>query len=246
MGKTNALRGRISNFQQTASESIPEVWERLQEYILACPHHGMENWLILQNFYNGLTFTSRAHIDAATGGAFISLAVSGATTLIEKMVSNQGWSEDRLQTQEDGMHTAKETDMLAKKLDLLIKHVDEHDTIKGKTYGTVQSLYSHTPCEMCGNFGHSGKDRLKTHVDAWYNNYNRFCPQGDPGWNQSYPQYQEGNYAYLNFANQSSLIDLLLEQAQINKNLIENLASNDKILENINSNLEDLNFSFKN
>jgi len=27
--KTNALRGRISNFQQTASESIPEVWERL-------------------------------------------------------------------------------------------------------------------------------------------------------------------------------------------------------------------------
>ena len=99
MDKTNALRGRISNFQQTASESIPEVWERLQEYILACPHHGMENRLILQNFYNGLTSTSRAHIDAAVGGAFFSLIVNKATTLIKKMVSNQGWSEDRLQTQ---------------------------------------------------------------------------------------------------------------------------------------------------
>ena len=54
MGKTNALRGRISNFQQVSNESIPEAWERLQEYILACPHHGMDNWLILQNFYNGL------------------------------------------------------------------------------------------------------------------------------------------------------------------------------------------------
>jgi len=97
----------------------------------------MENWLILQNFYDGLTATSRAHIDAATGGAFISLAVSGATTLIEKMVSNQGWSEDRLQTQEDGMHTMEETDMLAAKLDLLIKSLDRH--------GTVQSLYSHIP-----------------------------------------------------------------------------------------------------
>ena len=43
MGKTNALRGRISNFQQTASESIPEAWERIQEYILACPHHWMED-----------------------------------------------------------------------------------------------------------------------------------------------------------------------------------------------------------
>jgi len=29
MGKTNALRGRISNFQQNATESIPEAWERL-------------------------------------------------------------------------------------------------------------------------------------------------------------------------------------------------------------------------
>ena len=52
-GKTNALRGRILSFQQASNESIPEAWERLQEYILACPHHGMDNWLILQNFYNG-------------------------------------------------------------------------------------------------------------------------------------------------------------------------------------------------
>ena len=34
LGKTNALRRRISSFQQTGMESIPEVWERLQEYIL--------------------------------------------------------------------------------------------------------------------------------------------------------------------------------------------------------------------
>ena len=53
-GKTNALHGRILNFQLASNESIPEAWERFQEYILACPHHGMDNWLILQNFYNGL------------------------------------------------------------------------------------------------------------------------------------------------------------------------------------------------
>ena len=121
IGKTNALRRRISNFQHALSESIPEAWERLQEYILACPHHGMKDWLILQNFYNMLTSTSRAHIDAAAGGAIFSLTVSRATTLIEKMVSIQGWSKDRLQTQEDGMHTVEETDMLTTKLDLLIK-----------------------------------------------------------------------------------------------------------------------------
>nr|ABA97775.1 Transposable element protein, putative, Retrotrans_gag [Oryza sativa Japonica Group] len=47
MGKTNALRGRISSFQQTRDKSIPDAWERLQEYVATCPHHGMDDWLIL-------------------------------------------------------------------------------------------------------------------------------------------------------------------------------------------------------
>jgi hypothetical protein len=42
-GKTNALRGRIANFQQTSMEPIPEAWQRTQEYIQACSHHGIEN-----------------------------------------------------------------------------------------------------------------------------------------------------------------------------------------------------------
>jgi len=42
VGKTNALRNRISGTQQLPDETIPEAWERLQEYIQACPHHGIE------------------------------------------------------------------------------------------------------------------------------------------------------------------------------------------------------------
>jgi len=139
----------------------------------------MKDWLILQNFYNMLTSTSRAHIDAAAGGAIFSLTVSRATTLIEKMVSIQGWSKDRLQTQEDGMHTIEKIDMLAAKLDLLIKRLDEHDAIKGTPYGTVQSLYSHIPGEVCGNFRHLGNDYLETHEDAL--NDNGFHPEGGLG-----------------------------------------------------------------
>ena len=78
-------------------ESIPEAWERLQEYITAYPHHGMDEWLVLQNFYNRLTMTSRAHIDAAAGGAFLDMTITKDKALVEKMISNQGWSEERLQ-----------------------------------------------------------------------------------------------------------------------------------------------------
>jgi hypothetical protein len=81
----------------------------------------MDNWLILQNFYNGLTPTARGHVDVAAGGAFFSLTIANATKLIEKMVSNQGWSDDRLWPRQRGTHTTKEADMLNANMDLLIK-----------------------------------------------------------------------------------------------------------------------------
>jgi hypothetical protein len=34
---------------------------------------------------------SKGHVDAAAGGAFLSLTVDGAKALIEKMVANQSW-----------------------------------------------------------------------------------------------------------------------------------------------------------
>jgi hypothetical protein len=46
-----------------SSESIPEAWEMLREYILTCPYYRMDYRLILQNFYNGLTPITCDHID---------------------------------------------------------------------------------------------------------------------------------------------------------------------------------------
>ena len=40
------------------------------------------------------------------------------------MVSNQGWSDDRLQPRQRGMHSVKAADMLAMKIDLLNKFED--------------------------------------------------------------------------------------------------------------------------
>nr|AAX95263.1 Transposable element protein, putative [Oryza sativa Japonica Group]AAX95932.1 Transposable element protein, putative [Oryza sativa Japonica Group]ABA93388.1 Zinc knuckle family protein [Oryza sativa Japonica Group] len=179
MGETNALRGRISSFQQTRDQSISEAWERLQEYMAACPHHGMDDWLILQNFYNGLTPMSRDHLDTASGGAFFSKTVRGAINLIEKIVSNMSWSEEGVQTRQRGMHTVKETEMLVAKLDLLMKRLDDHEK---RPQGIVKAMDSHFMCEICGKMGHSGNDCPETREEAMYmgnNNNNGFRPQGD-------------------------------------------------------------------
>jgi hypothetical protein len=48
----------------------------------------MEDWLLIHNFYHGLVSLDRSHLDATAGGAFFSLSVTDAKTLIEKMVPN--------------------------------------------------------------------------------------------------------------------------------------------------------------
>jgi hypothetical protein len=66
-------------------------------------------------------------MDAATRGAFLSLMIPATTTLLEKMASNQGWNEERVQTRKrgGGMHQLKEVDMLSAKMDLLIKKLED-------------------------------------------------------------------------------------------------------------------------
>jgi hypothetical protein len=88
LGKTNALRNKISRFQQLKDETIIEAWECLYDYIAARPHHGMEKWFIIQSFYHGLIRSAREHIDAAVGSSFFTLSIEEAPKLVEKMASN--------------------------------------------------------------------------------------------------------------------------------------------------------------
>jgi len=124
---------------------------------------------------------SRGHLDAAGGGAFLSHTIDGATTLMNKMVSNQSWGEER-KTQK-GMHTVKETDMLSTKIDLLMKRLEERAQDKDAMMGTIQAMDSHMTCEVCGNVGHSGNDCPKTHKEAAFINNGFRQPSGNNGWN---------------------------------------------------------------
>jgi hypothetical protein len=145
LGKTNALRNKISSFQQQTDESIPK------------------DWLLIQNFYHGLTPLDRSHLDATAGGAFFSLKVTDAKALIEKMVSNQGWNEECLQPRKRGMHSLKEADMIAAKVDSLAKRLENYE--KMSTLETVQAMETHMTCEVCGGVGHSRLHCPETHED---------------------------------------------------------------------------------
>jgi hypothetical protein len=76
-------------------ETITEAWERLQDYISACPHPGTEEWFIIQSFYQGFIRSAQEHIDAGAGGSFLALGIEEAYKIIEKMASNQSGDEER-------------------------------------------------------------------------------------------------------------------------------------------------------
>ena len=88
------------------------------------------------------------------------LSVADAKTLIENIVSNQGWSDDRLQPRKRGMHSIKEIDMLAAKMDLLAKRVEHYEKVSAQE--TLKAMDSHMTCEVCGDVGHSGNSYPKT------------------------------------------------------------------------------------
>jgi hypothetical protein len=108
LGKTNALWNKITGFQQLTDETIAEAWERLQDYISACPHHSMEEWFIIQSFYHGFIHSAQEHIDAATRGSFFTLSID----------------EERIQNRTHKVHQLEELDMLTAKIDLLMKKLE--------------------------------------------------------------------------------------------------------------------------
>jgi hypothetical protein len=54
-----------------------------------CPHHGLEEWIIIQTFYDSLNDCIRMSIDAVVDESFANRSVDDAFDLIENMTLNQ-------------------------------------------------------------------------------------------------------------------------------------------------------------
>ena len=115
---------RSLDFSNSRMRPSPRHGNACRIISLQCPHHGMEEWFIIQRFYHWLIRSTQEHIDAAAGGSFFTLIMEEAHKLIEKMASNQSWDEERTWTRTRKVHQLEEVDMLTAKIDLLLKKLD--------------------------------------------------------------------------------------------------------------------------
>jgi len=87
------------NFRQLDNEHVAQAWERMKTIVKNCPTHGLTTWVVIQNFYAGLNFSSRNLLDSATGGTFMSVTLSAATKLLDDMMANYSqWHTERSPT----------------------------------------------------------------------------------------------------------------------------------------------------
>src|SRR6187399_1970286 len=94
--KIISLRNDIMNFKQLDHEHVAQAWERMKLMIRNCPTHGLNLWMIIQNFYAGLNFASRNLLDSAAGGTFMETTLGEATKLLDNiMVNYSQWHTER-------------------------------------------------------------------------------------------------------------------------------------------------------
>jgi len=53
-----------------------------------CSHHGLDKWLVIHTFYNGLLYVTRMTVHVAAGGALTNKDFKTAYALIEDMAQN--------------------------------------------------------------------------------------------------------------------------------------------------------------
>ncbi|KAI3510680.1 hypothetical protein L1887_17812 [Cichorium endivia] len=140
-GRTLQMRNEINQFQQRDQESLYDAWERYRELLRKCPHHGLQEWLIIQTFYNGLHPEHKTSLDSAAGGNLMRKSYDEAYRIVNEMSENNYFvHNDRSHPKRPpGMHDVEEITALKAQMSQLTNQ------LKGVAIKSV----SVASCEHC-------------------------------------------------------------------------------------------------
>jgi hypothetical protein len=212
------------------------------------PHHGLEQWLILQTFYKGLTHQTRAYVDSAAGGGIMNKTLEEAFELIESMASHHfQWSSDRtVVPQAPGIISLSSTDALAAKVDMLSRQIA--GIMSGSGASSIASVQSTQPvCEICGIAGHlNGECTFYAVVGPYVSEVNYAQGQSHYGgaFSQSYnPSWK--NHPHLSYKNNQGPNSFVGGQSSVGTKPIMQLSNynfqrQQEVSSNENSRLEEM------
>jgi len=121
-----------------------EAWERFKEIVRKCQHSGVELWMQLQDFWDGLTPTSRRTLSNASRGPLMKKTPEEIVTILDELSkdANQWSSEIAERIRLTGVHQVDTNTSVQVQLDAMAKE---------KRNLTLVSIHNepHAACDIC-------------------------------------------------------------------------------------------------
>ena len=85
ISKVVSLRKEVLNFRQLEEEPLATSWDHFNDLIITGPDLAIQDPILLQHFYMGLSKHSMQCLDQASRGAFLHLPVSEARSMLDRI-----------------------------------------------------------------------------------------------------------------------------------------------------------------
>jgi hypothetical protein len=96
--------------------------------IRTCHSHGVNEWIILHSFYNGLNYMSRNILDSAVGGAFMGKTIIEAKAILESILQNYSqWHTERAPMPSKKVSSIEEVDVLSIKMSAILAYNNKYN-----------------------------------------------------------------------------------------------------------------------
>ena len=157
--KTNNLKREIYTFSARDDERFYQCWERCMETISECPHHGFDTWMLVNNFYDGMSPSMKQLLETMCGGDFLSKNPDEAMDFLNYVAeTSKVWDEPNQReadifkppvNQRGGMYAFSEHMERKAKVSTLAKILEE---LERKRVHEVQAVTeSHAQVKNCFN-----------------------------------------------------------------------------------------------
>ena len=157
--RTQGLQRQIKNFAQLQNESFCATWERFNELLLSCPHHGFELCNVIAFFFEGLQSSMKLLVETMCNGQFFDKSEDEAWNFLGVLAENtQQWNPsdfDRTSTSstqpqaQGGMYNLKPEDSINVRLDALVSKKLHELELKNVSEVAVEQI-----CSLCNHSGH--------------------------------------------------------------------------------------------
>ncbi|GJZ70866.1 reverse transcriptase domain-containing protein [Tanacetum coccineum] len=185
--KTTNLRNEITRFQQKFDETFYEAWDRFNDLLRGCPHHGFSELHQLDTFYNSLNSNDQDSLNSAAGGNFLDKMPRECLKIIEsKSKVRQSRSKAIVSKVSTSSSTPAVSSDVAELKDMVRALILDK---KNQTPAPAPVKAVEQSCVTCGG-GHSYQNCPATDGNVYRDNIQEYMSQA------AAVNYNQGNASY--------------------------------------------------